>query len=139
MLRLDQIGTVARVTTWKGASIYLDRWLRWDRTRFTLTGGLLDAVQTIEASAAGTAMDKYLWGIAEVPASFPVEALKAQAVAARTYAAKRAGRVLMPTPADQNYTGWKKETEGPTVCGAGGRAPWTRPAARSSAWPVAAP
>ena len=57
-------------------------------------------------------MDKYLWGIAEVPASFPPEALKAQAVAARTYAAKRAGRVLMPTPADQNYTGWKKETEG---------------------------
>ena len=33
-------------------------------------------------------------------------------MAARTYAAKRAGRVLMPTPADQNYTGWKKETEG---------------------------
>ena len=64
------------------------------------------------ASAVGTAMDKYLWGVAEVPSSFPVEALKAQAVAARTYAAKRAGRVLMPTPADQNYTGWKKETEG---------------------------
>jgi SpoIID/LytB domain protein len=57
-------------------------------------------------------MDKYLWGIAEVPASFPSEALKAQAVAARTYAAKRTGRVLMPTPADQNYTGAKKETEG---------------------------
>ena len=57
-------------------------------------------------------MDKYLWGIAEVPASFPAAALKAQAIAARTFAAKRTGRVLMPTPADQNYTGWKKETEG---------------------------
>ena len=26
---------------------------------------------------------------------------------------KRAGRVLMPTPADQNWTGWTKESEGP--------------------------
>ena len=57
-------------------------------------------------------MDKYLWGIAEVPASFPAAALQAQAIAARTYAAKRADRVLMPTPADQNWNGWKKETEG---------------------------
>lgn len=112
-LRLQQSGTVARVTTWKGSSIYLDRWLRWDSTRFTMTGsGTIDAEQHIVPSSAGSAMDKYLWGIAEVPASFPVEALKAQAVAARTYAAKRAGRVLQPTPADQNYTGWKKETEG---------------------------
>ena len=111
-LRLVQAGTVAHLTTWRGSSIYLDRWLRWDWTRFTLAGARLDAVQTIGASAEGTAMDKYLWGIAEVPASFPPEALKAQAVAARTYAAKRAGRVLMPTPADQHYTGWKKETEG---------------------------
>ena len=111
-LRLVQAGKVAHLTTWKGSSIYLDRWLRWDWTRFTLAGSLIDAVQTIETDGVGPAMDKYLWGIAEVPASFPAEALKAQAVAARTYAAKRAGRVLMPTPADQNYTGWKKETEG---------------------------
>ena len=42
----------------------------------------------------GRAMDKYLWGIAEVPISWTngaQEALKAQAIAARTYAAKRAG------------------------------------------------
>lgn len=111
-LQLRQDGVVAHLTTWKGSSIYLERWLRWDWTRFSNVAGALDAVQEIGPSAAGPAMDKYLWGIAEVPASFPVEALKAQAIAARTYAAKRAGRVLMPTPADQNYTGWKKETEG---------------------------
>lgn len=112
VLRLDESGVVAHLTTWRRSSIYLDRWVRWDRTRFTVSGGLIDAEQHIESTPAGPAMDKYLWGIAEVPASFPVEALKAQAVAARTYATKRAGRVLMPTPADQNYTGWKKETEG---------------------------
>ena len=111
-LRLMQSGVTARLTTWRGTSIYLDRWLRWDWTRFAITASGLDAVQQIEPSAEGSAMDKYLWGIAEVPASFPVEALKAQAVAARTYAAKRADRVLLPTPADQNYTGAKKETEG---------------------------
>lgn len=111
-LRLVQSGVTARLTTWRGSSIYLDRWLRWDWTRFAITAGGLEAVQQIVASDVGSAMDKYLWGIAEVPASFPVEALKAQAVAARTYAAKRADRVLMPTPADQNYTGAKKETEG---------------------------
>ena len=36
-----------------------------------------------------------------------------RAFAARTFALKRADRVLMPTPADQNWTGWKKESEGP--------------------------
>lgn len=112
-LALEQKGSVARLTTWTGHSIYLDRYLRWDRTRFAIGSGRIDAVQQIATTAEGSAMDKYLWGIAEVPSSFPKQALKAQAVAARTYAVKRAGRVLMPTPADQNYTGWKKETEGP--------------------------
>ncbi|MDQ1671425.1 MAG: hypothetical protein QOE40_3486 [Actinomycetota bacterium] len=116
-LRLRHSGTVLRLTTWKGSSIFLDRQLRWDHTRFTIAEpgpgtGRIDGVQVIESDAAGPAMEKYLWGVAEVPASFPAEALKAQAIAARTYAAKRAGRVLMPTPADQNYTGYAKESEG---------------------------
>jgi SpoIID/LytB domain protein len=111
-LRLQESGAVAHLTTWRGASIYLERWVRWDWTRFSVDGGLIDAVQQIDTTANGAAMDRYLWGIAEVPASFPAAALQAQAVAARTYAAKRGDRVLMPTPADQNWSGWKKETEG---------------------------
>ncbi|HVE29814.1 MAG TPA: SpoIID/LytB domain-containing protein, partial [Mycobacteriales bacterium] len=111
-LRLQESGSVAHLTTWRGASVYLERWVRWDWTRFSVDGAVLDAVQQIDTTDTGAAMDKYLWGIAEVPASFPAAALQAQAVAARTYAAKRADRVLMPTPADQNWTGWKKETEG---------------------------
>jgi SpoIID/LytB domain protein len=118
-LRLRHAGTVVRITTWKGSSVYLDRRLRWDWTRFgidTSAAGTarLDAVQVIENDATTSAMDKYLWGIAEVPISWTngaQEALKAQAIAARTYAAKRADRVLMPTPADQNYTGYAKELE----------------------------
>ena len=111
-LDLVEAGSVAHLTTWRGSSIYLERWVRWDRTRFTLAGGQVDAVQRIETSAAGSAMDKYLWGIAEVPSSFPPAALQAQAIAARTYAAKRSGAVLSPTPTDQNWTGWQKESEG---------------------------
>jgi stage II sporulation protein D len=111
-LRLQESGAVAHLTSWRGASIYLERWVRWDWTRFTVDGAVIDAVQQIDTTDDGSAMDKYLWGIAEVPASFPAAALEAQAVAARTYAAKRTDRVLMPTPADQNWTGWKKETEG---------------------------
>jgi hypothetical protein len=119
-LRLQQSGAVAHLTTWRSSSIYLERWVRWDWTRFAIAGSGIDAVQNIGTTDVGNAMDKYLWGIAEVPSTFPPAALQAQAVAARTYAAKRAGRVLMPTPADQNWTGWKKESEGPG--GAHGRA-----------------
>jgi SpoIID/LytB domain protein len=111
-LRLQESGSVAHLTTWSGSSIYLERWVRWDSTQFSIDKGLIDGVQQIGNTSNGTAMDKYLWGIAEVPSSFPAAALQAQAIAARTYAAKRAGRVLMPTPADQNWNGWKKETEG---------------------------
>ena len=123
-------------------SIYLERWLRWDWTP------LLDARRQAPRRGAvhrarapsGPQMDKYLWGIAEVPASFPAEALKAQAVAARTYAAKRTGRVLMPTPADQNYTGSEEGDRGHRR-GLGrrsGRQPSTRPAGRWSPSPAAA-
>ncbi len=112
-LVLRESGNVAHLTTWRGSSIYLERWVRWDWTRFSIEGTTIDAVQRIDTTDNGPAMDKYLWGIAEVPASFPPAALQAQAIAARTFAAKRADRVLLPTPADQNWTGWKKETEGP--------------------------
>ena len=112
-LVLRESGNVAHLTTWRGSSIYLERWVRWDWTRFAIEGTTIDAVQRIDSTADGGAMDKYLWGIAEVPASFPAAALQAQAIAARTFATKRAGRILMPTPADQNWTGWTKESEGP--------------------------
>jgi stage II sporulation protein D len=113
-LRVRNYGAVVRLTTYRGSSVYMDRRLRWDHTRFTIDSGTLDAIQVIQDSNSGNAMDKYLWGIAEVPLSWTNgshEALKAQAVAARTYATKRSGRVLMPTPADQNYTGYAKEAE----------------------------
>jgi SpoIID/LytB domain protein len=107
-------GSVVRVTT-SGGTFATSRRVRWDETRYTTPStSTLQAVQAISASSAGTAMDKYLAGLGEVPVTWPVEALKAQVVAARTYAARKlavAGAVLYPTVKDQHYAGYPKEVE----------------------------
>lgn len=63
--------------------------------------------------------DKYLYGLGEVPSSWPAEALKAQAVAARTYAFYKAVTAgdrrpgcdctVYSSTMDQAYVGWSKE------------------------------
>lgn len=60
----------------------------------------------------------YLYGLGEVPSSWPLAALRAQAVAARTYALKKAAAgqhrsgcncALYDSSLDQVYIGWAKE------------------------------
>ena len=62
--------------------------------------------------------DEYLWGIGEVPSSWPAAALEAQAIAARTYALGKIGRIraecdcnIYNSTVDQNFVGYSKETE----------------------------
>ncbi|MCA9374849.1 SpoIID/LytB domain-containing protein [Candidatus Dojkabacteria bacterium] len=61
--------------------------------------------------------ETYLFGLGEVPSSWPSEALKAQAIAGRTYAAqnwsKRSDQSynLRDDTFDQNYVGYSKEAE----------------------------
>ena len=70
-------------------------------------------------------MEQYLYGLGEIPTSWPVESLRAQVVAARSYAYQRIdSRTQTPqgltacrchlyaTMRDQNYVGYAKETEG---------------------------
>ena len=76
--------------------------------------------------------DKYLHGIAEMPSSWPIEALKAQAIAARTYAIRSTGNgsnSICTTEACQVYNGsmkggdWEKavnETRGWVLVDDGG-------------------
>ena len=61
---------------------------------------------------------EYLYGLAEVPSSWPMQAMKAQAVAARTYAFTKAAAdqhrpgcdcALYASSLDQVYAGWDKE------------------------------
>ena len=62
--------------------------------------------------------DEYLWGIGEVPSSWPAPALEAQAIASRTYALAKSSRVrsvcgchLYATTSDQVFAGYSKESE----------------------------
>ena len=69
------------------------------------------AVLTVDA-------EEYLYGLGEVPSSWPMSAMKAQAIAARTYAFTKAAVsqhrpdcdcALYATSFDQVYAGWDKE------------------------------
>jgi len=62
--------------------------------------------------------DEYLWGIGEVSSSWPAAALEAQAIASRSYAMSKVGKVLKSCDcelyssiSDQNFVGYSKETE----------------------------
>lgn len=75
--------------------------------------GLLNTIVRVELQS------EYLRGIGEMPSSWDVDALGAQAIIARTYALKNgAGRAsdcdcnLYDSVRDQSYVGWAKESEG---------------------------
>jgi len=62
--------------------------------------------------------DEYLWGISEVPSSWPAAALEAQAIASRSYAMSKVGKLvkacdceLYSAIGDQNFVGYTKEIE----------------------------
>jgi SpoIID/LytB domain protein len=62
--------------------------------------------------------DEYLWGIGEVPSSWPTQALEAQAIASRTYAYAKSTKIrsacdchLYATINDQTFAGYSKESE----------------------------
>ena len=62
--------------------------------------------------------DEYLWGLGEVPSSWPPAALEAQVIAARTYALTKMARIraecdcnIYSTIVDQNFVGYSKESE----------------------------
>ena len=86
--------------------------------------GLLDVVPAGGGLAVVNelTLDDYLKGVAEVPSTWPVEALRAQAIAARTFAlyemgrdvdsdAKAAGAHICSTQACQVYIGLAKERQ----------------------------
>ena len=62
--------------------------------------------------------DEYLWGIGEVPSTWPTQALEAQAIASRTYAYAKSTKIrsacdchLYATISDQTFAGYLKESE----------------------------
>jgi peptidoglycan hydrolase-like amidase len=73
----------------------------------TITGSGSGALNPVLAQPLQT----YLWGIAEVPASWEPAVLRAQAVVARTYAGRQSG-TFGSTPRHQNYAGYLHEVSG---------------------------
>ncbi|GAA3325002.1 SpoIID/LytB domain-containing protein [Paeniglutamicibacter sulfureus] len=81
-----------------------------------LEAGLLD--DRVNLVAALRLNDEYLYGLAEVPSSWPRAVLQAQAIAGRTYAMRKLNTVrdscdcnVTDEVQDQKFTGWKKENE----------------------------
>ncbi len=82
---------------------------RWGVLRIAVDGG-----GGLRAIVWGLPMQQYLYGLGEMPSSWPAEALKAQATASRTYAqekrnARSADFDLYGSVFDQAYTGTKFE------------------------------
>jgi stage II sporulation protein D len=116
---------------WSGTR-FLDGADAWARVGTTASAPLYRygqiVVRTIK-TATGTTLvvnndvrihDEYLRGIAEMPSSWPASALKAQVVAARSYALSRYGTGKLTTACgchmysstkDQRFVGWAKEAE----------------------------
>jgi stage II sporulation protein D len=111
---------VARVRSFGGASgstLFTDLQLKWDYTRFVSGPDGMKIWQVIIPTGAVSGVQKYLWGLAEVPVTWPDAALQAQAIAARTYLVNgywnptSNAYTIGTTPASQNYTGYAKEAQ----------------------------
>lgn len=111
-------GTVVRLrgftSTAASASAAVDLRLRQGTLGFTGSTSTAQIVETITGSGGASAVDRYLWGLAEVPVSWPQEALRAQADAARTYLSHSYDRgrgryVIGVTTAAQVYRGAGQE------------------------------
>ncbi|WP_168199816.1 S-layer homology domain-containing protein [Citricoccus sp. SGAir0253] len=103
--------TTVRVPGADGAGAPLD--LRHGRLVVTVVGGRLNVVTELRMA------DEYLYGLAEVPSSWPQAALQAQAVAGRAYAMANMGSLkaecgchVWDEVRSQKFTGWAKESEG---------------------------
>jgi stage II sporulation protein D len=91
-----------------------DKRLRWGVLRFTRAGAGLTVEEMISSDGRGRSVDKYLWGLGEVPVSWPQEALRAQADAARTYLLRSfsgGAYRIGTTTASQVYAGAAREDE----------------------------
>ncbi len=102
---------------------------RWGHTIFDSQAGSrwgLSVIEYIGSGGGATAMERYLWGLNEMPSSWPAESLKAQAVAARSFALLRTSGSrgacrcfdLYATIRDQNWFGWDHESTSPSWVGA---------------------
>ena len=109
---LEGAPTVLSVTTNNIVNKYRYGQIQFKIIKDKLLGNRLEVINSVRLQ------DEYLWGISEVPSSWPVAALQAQAIASRTYALAKANRIrsacnchLYGSISDQSFVGFSKESE----------------------------
>jgi SpoIID/LytB domain protein len=109
---MDGAPTLVSVTTNAIANKYRYGQIQFRIIKDKLLGNRLEIINSVRLQ------DEYLWGIGEVPSSWPVAALQAQAIASRTYALAKAVGIrsacdchLYGSISDQSFVGFSKESE----------------------------
>jgi SpoIID/LytB domain protein len=109
---MDGTPTVISVTTNALVNKYRYGQLQFRVIKDKLLGNRLEIINSVRLQ------DEYLWGIGEVPSSWPLAALQAQAIASRTYALAKSLKIrtacschLYGSISDQSFVGYSKEIE----------------------------
>ena len=104
--------TVVSVTTNSVVNRYRYGQIQFKVIKDKLLGNRLSIINSVRLQ------DEYLWGIGEVPSSWPLAALQAQAIASRTYALAKSLKIrsacschLYGSISDQSFVGFSKESE----------------------------
>ena len=104
--------TVISVTANSTVNRYRYGQIQFKVIKDKLLGNRLSVINSVRLQ------DEYLWGIGEVPSSWPAAALQAQAIASRTYALAKSLKIrsacschLYGSISDQSFVGFSKESE----------------------------
>ena len=109
---MDGTPTVISVTTNSVVNKYRYGQIQFRVIKDKLLGNRLEVINSVRLQ------DEYLWGIGEVPSSWPFASLQAQAIASRTYAVAKSLKIrtacschLYGSISDQSFVGYSKESE----------------------------
>jgi len=104
--------TVLSLSTGNVVNRYRHGQMSFEIVRDKTLGKRLEIINSVRLQ------DEYLWGISEVPSSWPAAALEAQAIASRTYAYAKSFKIrtacdchLYGSISDQTFAGYSKESE----------------------------
>jgi SpoIID/LytB domain protein len=106
-IRWSSPSTVITLTQASGAVKY-----RYGQMQVKMVKGAMEVTNSLALR------DEYLWGISEVSSAWPAAVLEAQAIASRSYALSKLGKIIPACDcqvyshiADQNFVGYSKESE----------------------------
>ena len=109
---LDGIDSLISVTQLGATRKYRYGQMQVRTVKNALQGYRIELTNSVRLS------DEYLWGVSEMPSSWPIAALQAQAIASRSYALSKAGNkrsacdcALYGSISDQSFLGHSKEIE----------------------------